>query len=408
LGFEMAIISYSWRNLWRNKKRTLITLAAVGLNTAILIATYALMDGFIESAVGNVTNMVVGEAQVHAPEYLDDHSLYKSLADPHKVLQAAKANNIGAAPRSYGYGLLSHGTKSAGALFWGVEPAAERAVFDLAKHVQKGSFLADKPRRGIVLGKKLAHSLNVKTGSEVVLVVQAADGSLGNDLYSVTGILKSAGDGLDRSAAIINIEDMRELFVLGDRVHEIALNSGGTIPPKELAAVVGNGDVEVKTWREILPMFSDLINLSDISIGIFAAIFFLAAGLGVMNTMLMATYERIHEFGVIKALGGSPWRIVRDVAAESLIMAVFATVLGTVIGIAGSYYLQVVGLDTSSFGTGEISIAGIAYNPIWKAALSVDTVTEPVIIMWIICLIASLYPAIVAARLDPVQAMQHV
>jgi ABC-type antimicrobial peptide transport system permease subunit len=127
-----------------------------------------------------------------------------------------------------------------------------------------------------------------------------------------------------------------------------------------------------------------------------------------MNTMLMATYERIHEFGVLKALGASPWRIIRDVTVEALLMALLATVLGTILGVAGSYYLQVVGLDTSAFTTAEISFAGVAFDPLWRATLNAKVVTRPVVVMWIICLIASLYPAAMAARLDPVQAMTHV
>lgn len=406
----MALWNFAWQNLWRNGKRTWITLAAVALNTAILIATYALMEGFTERSIQSITNLVVGEVQVHAPKYLEDHSLYKTLDDPQNIVKTAHDNNIGAAPRSFGYGLVSHKTKSAGAFFWGVEPGMEREVFDLAKHIEHGEFLPDIRGKKIVLGKKLARSLNVGVGSELVLVVQAADGSLGNDLYTVSGILKAVGENIDRSAAILHADDMRELFVLGDRVHEIALNSHGTLTPEGLAVFVEGlaPGAEVKTWREILPMFSDMLNMSDVSMGIFGMIFFLAAGLGVMNTMLMATYERIHEFGVIKALGAGPWRIIRDVAAEAMVLAILSTTLGVILGTAGSYYLQVVGIDTGAFTTSEISFAGVAFDPVWRATLSLNSIIRPVITMWVMCLVASLYPAIVAARLNPVDAMTHV
>jgi ABC-type lipoprotein release transport system permease subunit len=401
---------YAWRNLWRNGKRTSVTVAAVALNTAILIVTYALMDGILERSVRNVTNLVAGEVQIHAAGYLADRSLYKSLVDPQAILQALESYNIGAVPRSYGYGLVSCGTKSAGALFWGVEPALEQRFFGLARHIQAGRFLSAAPRREIMLGKKLAHSLNAKVGSEIVVVVQAADGSLGNDLYTVTGIFKTAGDNIDRSGAFLHIADFDELFVLGGRIHEIALNSQGRFSLPELASLAGKiaPGAEVKTWRELLPAFADMVNLSDVSISIFGAIFFLAAGLGVMNTMLMATYERIHEFGVLKALGSTPWRIIRDVTAEALVMSGLATTIGTVIGIAGAYYLQVIGLDTSVFVNGEISFAGVAFDPVWRASLSLKTVIRPVVIMWFICVVASLYPAAVAARMKVVQAIQHV
>ena len=133
----------------------------------------------------------------------------------------------------------------------------------------------------------------------------------------------------------------------------------------------------------------------------------LAAGLGVMNTMLMATFERIREFGLIKALGASPWRIVRDVATEALVLGMTATVIGAGIGLAASWYLQTYGLDTSSFA-GSYTIAGVAFDPIWRAALSLKSVLMPVLAMWGICILASLYPAAIAARLDPIEALHHV
>jgi len=401
-------LQYGWRNLWRNTRRTCITLAAVCLSTAILMASYGLMDGLMQHAVSNATNLVVGEVQVHAQGYLADHSIYKALNEPDLILQAAKQKNVAAAPRRYGYGLVAVGTKSAGARFWGVEPASERTTFDLAQHLQEGRFLSETTQRGVVLGQKLARSLQAQIGSEIVVVVQAADGSLGNDLYTVTGILKAAGDSIDRNAALIHAADFVELFVSGERIHEVALNSRGMVSPEGLTALlsIAAPEEEIKSWRQLMPEVSDMINLFDAFIWIFGLIFLLAAGMGVMNTMLMATYERIREFGILKALGATPWGIIRDVAAEALMLAALGTVLGTILGLAGSYYLQEVGLDLSIFA-GTYSVGGVAFDPIWRATISPKMVFIPVVLMLIIGLVASLYPAALAARLDPVKAMHR-
>ncbi len=404
----MNTLQYGWRNLWRNARRTCITLAAVTLSTAILMSSYGLMDGLMQHAVSNATNLVVGEIQVHAPGYRADHSIYKALTEPDLILSAAKQNNVAAAPRRYGYGLVAVGTKSAGARFWGVNPASERATFDLAQHLDQGRFLSDSPQRGLVLGQKLARSLQAQIGTEIVVVVQAADGSLGNDLYTVTGILKSVGDSIDRNAALIHADDFIELFVSGDRIHEIALNSRGMISLERLTTLlsVAAPEEEIKTWRQLMPQVSDMVNLFDVSILIFGLIFLLAAGMGVMNTMLMATYERIREFGILKALGATPWRIVRDVAAEALVLAALGTALGSILGLAGSYYLQEVGLDLSIFA-GTYSVGGVAFDPIWRATISLKIVLTPVVLMLIIALLACLYPAALAARLDPVKAIHR-
>ncbi|UCG11753.1 MAG: ABC transporter permease [Deltaproteobacteria bacterium] len=404
----MNSLRYGWRNLWRNTRRTLITLTAVTLSTAILITSYALMDGLLVHAVSSATNLVVGEVQIHAPRYLADRSIYRALADPARILRGAREKKIRAAPRRYGYGLVAVGTKSAGALFWGVDPELERTTFDLAGHMAKGQFLAEMPSRGMILGRKLARSLQAEVGSEIVVVVQAADGSLGNELFTVTGIFKAAGDAIDRNAALIHAADFTELFVSGDRIHEIALNSRGQMSTQDLATLAADlaSKEEVKTWQQLLPAVSDMVNLFDVFIWIFGLIFILAAGMGVMNTMLMATYERIPEFGIIKALGATPWRIIRDVATEALALAALATLLGTALGLAGSYYLQEVGLDTSLFA-GSYSVGGVAFDPIWRAAIGLKVVLVPVVLMVIISLVASLYPAGLAARLDPVKAIHR-
>ncbi len=404
----MKYLRYAWRNLWRNKRRTSITLAAVTLNTAILIAAYALMDGMVIHMVRNATNIVMGEAQVHAEGYRDDLSFYKSINNPDAVLKAAKSHGIGAAPRSYGYGLVSVGKKSSGALFWGIEPSIEQEAFELAEHIQHGQFLSDTPSRGIVLGKKLARSLQTSVGSEIIVVVQAADGSLGNELYTVSGILKTVGDEIDRGAAILHQDDFSELFVSGNRIHEIALNARGKLTLEELKGfMIPNAQgAEVKTWKELIPALADMVGIMDFAIAVFGSIFFLAAGLGVMNTMLMATYERMREFGILKALGTSPWRIIGNMAAEAFVLTVAASVVGLVLGVGGSYYFQEVGINTAIFA-GGFSFSGLAWDPIWRAVLSFKVVVIPIMVMCFICTVASLYPAIIAARLDPVRAIHH-
>lgn len=402
----MSLIRIPWRNLWRNRRRTAITMAAISLNTMILITTYALMDGLLGQTARNATQLATGEVQLHAPGYLRDRSLYKTLSDYEMILTALHERSIEAVPRMYGYGLVSQETKSAGALFWGIQPPLERTTFRLAEHVAEGAFLGPSPRKELVLGKKLARSLNAQVGSEIVVLVQAADGSLGNDIFTVKGILKSVGAAIDRNAAIMHLDDFRHLFVMPKGIHEIAVNTNSLMPLETLTETLTriSPGAEVKTWRQLMPTLSDMIEVAGASMSLFGSIFFLAAGLGVLNTMLMATYERAHEFGLLKALGTSPWRIVRDVTVEAWLMACISGLFGMLSGTAASYALQEFGLDTSRL-TGEFNIAGVVFDPVWRASLSLEAVVHPVIIMWMVCILAALYPAAMSARLDPVKTM---
>ncbi|MFH1885875.1 MAG: FtsX-like permease family protein [Pseudomonadota bacterium] len=400
---------HAWRNLWRNPRRAWITLAAVTANTAVLIATYALMHGLIVHAVDNATNQVTGEVQVHAPEYLSRRSLYATIPDWKQAVARMEEKGVMCAPRSYGFGLIARGNKSAGARMWGVDPKAETRAFTLHRHVEHGGFLSQTPKNGVVLGRKLARSLNAGVGDELVVVVQAADGSLGNDLYYVTGILKAGGEETDRSAAILHQADFARLFALPGRAHEIAANTLGAMTPDQVAQIARAAapDMEVKTWRQLLPTLSDMVNLFDGAMVIFGSVFLLAGGLGVMNTMLMAAFERMREFGIMKALGASPWRIVRDVAAEALVLGALSAGAGAILGLAGSWYLTIHGIDTSAFA-GNYTVAGVAFDPVWKAVITPRGVLFPVVAMTVISFLASLYPAALAARLDPVRAIHHV
>jgi ABC-type lipoprotein release transport system permease subunit len=291
-----------------------------------------------------------------------------------------------------------------------VDPAAEQKSFDLAKHMDKGKYLPAGPGKQVVLGKKLAKSLHADVGSEIVAVVQAADGSLGNELFTVCGILKVAGEKVDRGSAIVHADDFEELFVSGGRVHEIALNAWGKLPSEDVAKIVSAaaGDDEVKTWKQLMPLLAEMVKMFDVAIFIFGLVFFLAAGLGVMNTMLMATYERIREFGILKAIGTTPWRIMKNVSVEAFVMAVFSTLIGAAIGVAASLYFQEYGINLEAMAKETITFSGIAFNPLWRATLSGKIVMLPIVVMWVICVLAALYPAGKAARLNPVRAMTHV
>jgi len=407
----MSTIKIAWRNLLRNKRRTAITVVAVAINTAILIGTLALMEGMRRQMVRSATRLLVGDAQVHAEGYRQDRSMYKALKHPEEIIAAAKSNGIVAAPRSYGFGLLSQGTKSAGATFVGIDPEAEQKAFELPQKIQKGTFVPREGKHNVVIGQKLAKSLDADVGSELIAVVQAADGSLGNELFTVAGIFQIVGEEIDRGSIFMHREDFEELFVSQGRVHEIAFNGQGKTPEavvSALKAAIGtDAGTEIKNWHELLPMISEMVNMSGAFIALFAIVFFLVAGVGVLNTMLMATYDRVREFGVLKALGATPWRIIREVTSEGFILALVSTAIGGVIGVLMGLYFENVGIDLTNVTDASVSFAGVAWDPLWRGFMLPRDIAGAVLAMWVSCVLASLYPAIKAARLNPVEAMTH-
>ena len=161
----MKIARISWRSLWRNSIRTNVTITAVALCIAILIIFQSLIIGLIGKAVYNTTNLVVGEVQIHATGYLDDRSIYKSLKNIEKIRAVAKENNIGMVERSYGFGLISSGTKSAGTQFWGVDPVSELKYFDFANHIDEGKFFNKNIFKEGCAGAKISSFTSCRSGN---------------------------------------------------------------------------------------------------------------------------------------------------------------------------------------------------------------------------------------------------
>ena len=404
----MKTIEVSWRNLWRNRTRTNVTISAVALCIAILIIFQSMIVGLIEKAVFNTTNLVIGEVQIHANDYLNDKSLYKDLKNTEKIKSIAEKNNIDLVERSYGFGLISSGTKSAGTQFWGVNPESELMHFDFAKHIDQGDFLDSSSSNKIVLGKKLALSLAAEVDTELVVFVQGVDGSLGNELFYVSGILKNVSDNIDRSAAIILKNDFNILFSTNNMIHEIALNSKGNLEAEEIQnlmfAEIKN--VEIDTWKQLMPTISMMTKKMSVFMRtLFSLIFTIAAGLGVMNTMIMSTYDRMKEFGIIRAIGATPWRIIKQVSLEAIILTFIASIIGTIVGLSVALYFQKYGFDVT--GQGNLSFGGVVMDPIWKSSVSLGIVLLPIVLMMLISIISSLYPASIAARIKPIEAIHY-
>ena len=404
----MKITKLSWRNLWRNPTRTNVTISAVALCIAVLIIFQSMIVGLIEKAKFTTTNLVIGEAQVHAKGYFDDRSIYKSLQNTEEIRLVAKENKIGLVERSYGFGLISSGTKSAGTQFWGINPESELQHFDFANHIDKGNFLTNTSLKKIVLGRKLASSIAADIGTELVVFVQGADGSLGNELFYVAGILKNMADNVDRGAAMILRKDFDILFSANNLIHEIALNSKGRFESEEIQKLLSAriADVDVETWQQLMPTIALMTEKMSVFMRtFFSLIFGVAASLGVMNTMIMSTYDRMREFGIIRAIGTTPWRILKQVSLEAILMTIFSSIIGVVVGLSVALYFQKYGFDVS--GSGNMSFGGVVMDPIWRANVSVGIVFLPVVLMILVSTVASIYPASIAARIKPVEAIHY-
>ena len=405
----MKILSIASRSVFRNWRRTLITTLAMGFSGFIMILFAALMAGMLQTSERNAVAMNLGDIQIHAKGYRDDPDLYNRIDNTADLVNKLQQAGFHATQRIYGFGLAAAGSTSAGVQMRGVNLKNEATVTQVHKHVMQGQWLADSDPMGVVIGRKLARTLGVRPGDEVIIIGQATDGSMANDLYRVRGILKSIGEEVDRAGFFMVERSFRELMVLPEGAHEIAVMRSDRSSDLESAtaqvAALARG-YEVLNWRQHQPVIARILDLADAQTIIMILITYVAVAMVILNAMLMSVFERIREFGIMKAIGVTPWQLMALVYAETMIQVVIASSISLASGWSAAHYFQKNGIDLSAIA-GSTSFGGVAIDPIWNAHVTTETLALPVVFLFIIAAAAVIYPAIKAAVIRPVKAIHY-
>lgn len=405
----MKILSIASRNVFRNWRRTLVTTLAMGFSGFIMTLFAALMAGMLQASERNAVAMNLGDIQIHAEGYRDDPDLYNLIDNTTGLVNKLQQAGFHATQRIYGFGLAAAGSTSAGVQMLGVNLKNEATVTQVHKHVMQGQWLADSDPMGIVIGRKLARTLGVRPGDEAIIISQATDGSMANDLYTVRGILKSIGGEVDRAGFFMVERSFRELMVLPKGAHEIAVMRSDRSSDLESAAAqvaaLARG-YETSNWRQLQPVIARLLDLADAQAIIMILITYVAVAMVILNAMLMSVFERIREFGIMKAIGVTPWQLMALVYAETMVQVVIASIISLVSGWSAAYYFQNNGIDLSAIAS-SISFGGVAIDPIWNAHVTADVLALPIVFLFIIAAAAVIYPAIKAAVIHPVKAIHY-
>jgi putative ABC transport system permease protein len=377
-----------------------------GLVAMILYA--GLVEGYLRGLERNVLDLEMGDIQIHEPTYRKKPSLYKKIERDRELLATLADAGYPASARLLGPALAAAGDVSAGVSLRGLDPDRDARVSAIYEHVADGRWLAPNDPQGVVLGRKLARILDISVGDSLLLLGQGADGSMANDEYQVRGILKGVADGVDRSGVYMTEVAFRELMVVPTGAHQIIVRRPPSVALAQALTVVEGvaGDGEAKTWKQLVPTMASMLESTRGAMLAMYVIIYIGIGMLILNTMLMAVLERVREFGVLKAIGVGPLRLFGLVMAESTLMTGVATAVGAVLSIPGLLYLERTGIDLSAV-TQDVSIAGIAWDPIWTAEVNTDTFATPISTMVFIVLLAVIYPAMRAALIRPVMAMRQ-
>jgi len=404
----MFITKIAARNLARNKRRTIITTGAMAFALAIMIVYSGLTEGFIVIFEENAVGMDMSKIQIHAKGYRDEPSIYTWIDSSDSLIKQIEDAGYQASPRQYGFALAAGDMTSAGVQLRGVDIKRESTVTALYKHVHKGTWLTISDPAGVVIGKKLAKTLNVDIGDEIVILGQAADGSMANDLYRVKGIFKTVSETIDRAGFFMSIDAYRELMGYSGGAHQIAVRPPDKMTLDQAVEQLRTmaPEAEVLDWRKLIPTLAQLLDSVDVMMYLLYIIAYAAIGMVTLNAMLMAVFERIREIGIMKAIGISPWQVGGMILIETLIQTLLATMIAVAVSVPLSLYLETNGINLSSLGSG-LSMNGVAMDPIWKTCTTARTIFMPIIFMVCMVAVAVIYPGIKAALVRPIKAIYH-
>lgn len=411
----MMYLKLGWRNLLRNKRRSLIAGTAIGVGLASLIFMDALMAGMQKNMIDAATATFLGQGRIQRKGFRDTQQADLTIRRPGEVLSSLgrEPGLAHYAPRVLSFGMISSPSDVRSIQLVGIDPGAERHVSEIDDAIVAGSYFesaeggAGTSGGDIVIGEKLASMLKVSLGDRLVVTVsEAGSGDLCQDLFRVSGIFRLGIQEMDGAMAFVRLGRAREMLAIGEGIHEIALvfadpEAGGDpgLPFWGAYSRFGN---EAVGWPEIMPQLEAVFELSRFSTYLMGLILFGVVALGIINTLFMSLHERMFEFGVLRAVGTRPAGILGLVAAEAASLAAVSIVLGCILGFAVTAVVAANGIDYAG-----IEYSGVTIRKLIRPELCLRPYVEYPLWVLLFTVLVGLYPAAHAARMSPAAAMRR-
>ena len=396
----------AWRNLWRNPRRTVITLIVVSVGLWSILFFNSFMIAWMQSSKQATLDLLIGRGQIHAVGYLDDPSIDALMPEPagalKKALDAPEISNW--TTRLELPGVIVSEYKTLPITIMGVDPADEHHISSLPGKVTKGRYLTDRKDQGVILGAELADKLKTGLGRRVILMSQNVDGSLSEQSFDVVGLFDAdketelffAFTGKSAAQAFVGL-DSKVAQVVFDLSNDKDLNK--VIASLKSAAP----DLDVRSWRRIALFLAASDSFMGGFIYIWLVVVFSLMAIGIINTQLMAVFERTQEFGLLRALGMKPRLVLLMVTIESALLIGVGVLIGAAMALLTIWSL-LDGIDLSAFAQGlEMFKAGQVLKPTYHG----ESMVVFSVLIWLLGILVALWPARRAAKSSPVEAMRH-
>ena len=409
----MDLLSLAWKNLWRSRRRTLITLAALSFSLMLVQAVHNLSFGVYSAMIDSGVRAGTGHLVVYQREYVTSRDEQYSF-DPQDLPAriGALAGVEAVLPRIYLPGLAQSSRESRGILLTGVLPQAEQQVNPFLQALPVGQQLPSLNGREAILGSRLLKELQLKLGNKFVVTLQSRSGELVSEMFRVHGVVTTGVKSIDKSLLLVGRERAATLAGTPGEIHELAViltdqRADRLVYPALQQLLQGRNELIGISWDEAMPNLSNAIKLDYASQKFIFVIMLLIVTIGVINTLLMSVMERFREFGVILAIGASAIRLRMLVFVEALLLGIVSMLFGSLLGALVTWYLQAVGIDLRNFISESLEFGGVIFDPIMRADWDYSYMVKMAFFTLLLSLVAAVYPVIKAGRIEPAAAMRH-
>lgn len=397
----------SWKNIWRNKKRSLIIIAAVTIGIGSGIFLMAFYNGMVEQRVRSAIQNEVSHIQLHHPEFRKDHDIKYYLDNGSLTLKRIQANkNVKqAAGRVVIAGMIASASGSSGININGVMPAEENILTGLKNKLIDGIYFDSLKRNEILIGEKLLKKLQLKLRNKTIITFQDINGNIASAAFRISGIFKTVNTPYDENNVFVNISDVDSLAGIQGQYNEIALllHSNNLLASTETELKRSFPGTEIKNWKEISPEIGLTVSVADQMVLIFMGIILLALAFGIINTMLMAILERTREIGMLLALGMNRLKIFIMVLTETVLLVLAGCPAGILIALTAISITNKTGITFEKFT--EV-YSSFGYENVIFPELTLRQFILSMLLVILTAIIASLFPAWRALRLKPAEAMR--
>ncbi|MCI0695156.1 ABC transporter permease [candidate division KSB1 bacterium] len=409
-------LKLAWRNLFRNKRRSFIAGIAIGIGLASLIFVDALMIGMEENMVKSATSSFLGEGQIHREGFRETQDVALTINHLDDIVSNLKQEPVVShfTRRVMTFGMITSPANVNAISLVGIDPSTEQYLSQVDEAITDGAYFTDGGERDIVIGSKLAETLEAGIGGRVVVTVaQVADpakggthaGDLSQEMFRISGIYHFNIQEMDGAMAFIRLEKAQAMLALGSDVHEIAIKFVDTkygrnenLPFWKKYSRDGN---VASGWTKILPQLEAAFELSQFSIFITGLILFGVVALGIINTLFMSLHERMFEFGVLRAVGTRPFGIARLIILEAGALAILSIALGNILGFAVTYLIAKTGIDYTG-----IEFAGVTFRELLYPVMNVKQFVFYPFWVFVFTSVVGIYPSVYAAKMSPAAAMR--